>query len=119
MRGGHLLSTVPVEIRDVDPQYPYAQVGCNIRAADNTPLGLKNVTFDIRPNNRPYSASITVPVDMLPGTSASAVTNYVCVLSFCKTTQDSTCVRPDPTIPSKPQPEPGTPFTPQVDGPIR
>jgi hypothetical protein len=82
-------------------------------------LGFTNVIFDIRPNNRPYSANVTVPVDLIPGKSASAVTNYVCGLMFCKTSQGATCVRPVPSNPATPQPEPGTQFIPQVNGQIR
>jgi len=111
--------TVPVEIRDIDPRYPYAEVGCVVKGADNAMLGFKNVMLDIRPNSRPYAANVTVAVDPLAGKSASDVTRYECILMFCTSTVDTSCVRPDATIPSRPKPEPGTPFTPAVSGPIR
>jgi hypothetical protein len=111
--------TVPIEVRDIDPHYPYAQVGCTVFGADNTMFGFKNVILDIRPNSRPYSANVTVPVDPTPGKSASAVTRYACVIMFCTSSQGATCVRPVTSNPSTPQPEPGTPFITQVDGPIK
>jgi hypothetical protein len=111
--------TVPVEIRDIDPRYPYMEVGCNVFGADNAMIGFKNVMIDIRPNSRPYSANVTVAVDPLAGKSAAAVTHYHCILMFCTSTVDTTCVRPMTSNLATPQPEPGTPFTIQVDGPIR
>ena len=111
--------TVPVEIRDIDPRYPVALVGCFVRGAQNEQIGYKEVRFDIRPNSRPYAANVTLGVDPSPGKSASDVKQYSCVVAFCTSLQDHNCARPG--VPASPalQPEPGTTFKPQVDGPIR
>ena len=111
--------TVPVEIRDIDPRYPVALVACFLRGAQDEQLGYQGVRFDIRPNNRPYSANINVGVDPSPGKSASEVKKYSCSLHFCTSMQDNNCPRPGDVSSPGLQPEPGTIFNPRADGPIR
>ena len=110
--------TVPIELRDIDVRYPFVEVGCFLRSAQNQQLGYNSVRIDIRPNARPYVADVVVPVDPSPGMNALDVKRYSCLVAFCTSANDTNCLRSG--LPGSPglQVQPGVPHTSQVDGAI-
>lgn len=102
---------VPVELKDIDPKYPYVMIKCKVHGAVSE-IGRYGSIITLKA--RGFSGILSVPVSPVAGKSVVDGKYYFCDAFYCTANNDSSCLGVG-VVPH----QPGTTFTPGVKGPIQ
>jgi len=99
---------VPVELKDIDPKYPYVMIKCKVNDL-NHEIGRHASILTLQA--RGFSGIVSVPVTPIEGKNVADGKYYFCDAFFCTANNESSC---GPVAPH----QSGTTYTPGVHGSI-